>query len=497
MIIRIGSRQSALAQIQAYQVGSVLTQKFKHIQVEYNFRESLGDKNLHDPLWKLPEKGVFTEDFHQDLTSGSVDMIVHSWKDLPTAVREETLIAATLPRADARDLLLFKKKTSQDLKDIVILSSSPRREYNLTEFFMEHWPWPLERVQFKPVRGNIQTRVRKLLEDSEAQGLIIAKAALDRLLLSEERFASEKAQVLSYLDPLNFSILPLSLNPGAAAQGAIAIEVLRSRKDLLSLLTQINHEKTFSEAQHERDILAQTGGGCHQKLGISAQKFEFGTVLSVRGDLDTTGKKRLYTIERALKPIKKFKKDESLVVNSQLVAAVRVPKKISIPEFANALLIAKPQAWTEDVEKFYQKFKPVIWAAGTSTWKALTQKGVWVSGCNDGLGKNTPTGLQHLTSTELKWFKITHDKALRASNDLGSYSIVFDYDWKELKSKKAIFWSAAIFFEEALNVCPEWILSSDVLHFCGPGSTFERLSQSVKVHVCLNEEDWRTSWIEE
>ena len=96
-MIKISSRQSALAKIQAYQVGQTL-ESASGSPVEYLFRESLGDKNLTDPLWKMPEKGVFTEDFYIDLIKNQTDMVVHSWKDLPTEIKPETKIAATLPR---------------------------------------------------------------------------------------------------------------------------------------------------------------------------------------------------------------------------------------------------------------------------------------------------------------------------------------------------------------------------------------------------------------
>src|SRR5690606_12634019 len=109
MKLRIAARSSDLARIQAISVGEALLESSRaagaRLEIEYAFRQSLGDANLHDPLWKMPEKGVFTEDFRDDLLSGACDLVVHSWKDLPIDARSETMIAATLPRADLRDLL--------------------------------------------------------------------------------------------------------------------------------------------------------------------------------------------------------------------------------------------------------------------------------------------------------------------------------------------------------------------------------------------------------
>ena len=116
MRLRIASRQSDLARIQAYEVARALKSVQNDLEIEMHFSESLGDKNLTDPLWKMPGKGVFTADLTEDLIQGRADMVVHSWKDLPVEDRIETEIVASLPRADARDFLLFKKTSQNKLK---------------------------------------------------------------------------------------------------------------------------------------------------------------------------------------------------------------------------------------------------------------------------------------------------------------------------------------------------------------------------------------------
>src|SRR5437868_7218624 len=162
----------------------------------------------------MPEKGVFTEDFVQDLLDGKTDMVVHSWKDLPTAPRVGTKIVATLPRADQRDLFLFKKSSEARVRstgELNVFSSSPRRAYNLEGFLKDHLPYNLSKVQFHNVRGNIQTRVRKMLEDASVDGLIVAKAAIDRLLTVKAAEFNETRQFLrETLKELNWVVLPLS-----------------------------------------------------------------------------------------------------------------------------------------------------------------------------------------------------------------------------------------------------------------------------------------------
>src|SRR5258707_1002411 len=109
MRVTIASRRSDLARVQAYQVGEALQIAHPQIEINYSFHESLGDRNQNDPLWQMPEKGVFTQDFRKGLLRGDFDLVVHSWKDLAIEDDPETEIAATLPRADARDLLLVPK----------------------------------------------------------------------------------------------------------------------------------------------------------------------------------------------------------------------------------------------------------------------------------------------------------------------------------------------------------------------------------------------------
>src|SRR5436305_9043730 len=109
MRVTIASRRSELARIQALQVGEALRATHPLLEINYSFRESLGDKNQNDPLWQMPEKGVFTQDFREGLLRGEFDLVVHSWKDLPIEPDPETEVITTLSRADARDLLLVPR----------------------------------------------------------------------------------------------------------------------------------------------------------------------------------------------------------------------------------------------------------------------------------------------------------------------------------------------------------------------------------------------------
>src|SRR5207253_10357821 len=119
----------------------------------------------------------------------------------------------------------------------------------------------------------------KMMEDPAVDGLIVAKAAIDRLLtVKAAEFQETRAFLRETLQNLEWVVLPLSVNPNAAAQGALAIEIKNGRSDLEKILSQIDCRETFVSAQKERDTLASYGGGCHQKIGVAVLKRPYGDV---------------------------------------------------------------------------------------------------------------------------------------------------------------------------------------------------------------------------
>ena len=274
--LKIVSRKSPLARIQAQLVAEKISQSSPHIQIQHLYKTTLGDADLNTPLNKMPDIGVFTNDIREDLLSGTADIAVHSWKDLPVELEEGTTILGTLERADMRDMVFLKKESMQK-KDLVILSSSPRREKNLSNFLPMALPFETN-ISFKDVRGNIHTRLRKLIEGQE-DALVVAKAAIDRFIESKsDEFKNEKEELLEMVESLNWMILPLSQNPCAAAQGALAIEARQNDEAVKEIIAKISSQKDFNSVEIERSILKSYGGGCHQKIGVSNQSLKNGNV---------------------------------------------------------------------------------------------------------------------------------------------------------------------------------------------------------------------------
>ena len=504
MRLVLAARRSELARIQAFQVGRTLQNAHPQISIEYSFHESLGDKNQNDPLWQMPEKGVFTQDLREGLLAGRYDLVVHSWKDLAIEDDDETVIAATLPRADLRDLMLVRRDRWEEVRRtgrMTILTSSPRRSYNLDSFLRTALPPRIEELTFEPVRGNVPTRVRKMWNPG-ADGLIVAKAALDRLLEApEEEFAATKVPLRNALSQCLWMVLPLRANPCAPAQGALAVEIKSSRPELRERLAAINCAETFATAQREREVLRGYGGGCHQKIGVSVLRRSYGEITLLRGLTDdgatlndhrlAASRPRPARVERDLLwPLKPTDSDWFK----------REPIPATIPH--SPLWIAKADALPEDASISDSQ---MVWASGLKTWERLARRAVWVNGCAEGLGEHENPRIETIAGTEVQWTKLTHADAPAGSAGilpapgsehdalvnmqvLPTYRLVPKDSSPDLQGKHYFFWSSGSSFERALQLHP-WMKS--MTHFCGPGNTQRTLQRhGVEPHVFLDHDQW-------
>lgn len=483
MRVVIASRKSDLARIQAYTVGQSLQKANPDLKIQFYFRESLGDINAKDPLWKMPEKGVFTEDFHQGLLSGEWDMVVHSWKDLPILHRQGTQIVATLPREDVRDLLLVKS-SFQGGDTMQIFTSSPRREYNLGRSLQSLLPWPLKTLEFQPVRGNILTRIRKLLQ-SEAQGLVVAKAALDRILSTESifdsadltnEFSTARQELRQALAELKWMVLPIQLNPPAAAQGALAVEIKNDRDDLKALFQKIHCPETFACVEKERQMLQSWGGGCHQKIGVSVLQKKYGRITLAQGQSDQGHAIDIFDFapqeQQTRTSFTYFPRtpQEGLWFD-------RHPESVD-PEWikCNAHYVSKAEALPLTVRPIEES---LIWTSGIKTWQHLAQRGLWVNGSSESLGEDEDFRLQSLDALAAtrQWAKWTHSQGEPSPG----YKIIHSYRLTPRETPPQLspetdnfFWMSGSSFEQAVSLYP-WLINKT--HWSGPGHTHQRLQQ--------------------
>ncbi len=246
--IRIGTRGSQLALYQAEKVKATLQQIFPELQVELEIIKTKGDKILDVALSKIGDKGLFTKEIENALIDGSVDLAVHSLKDLPTTLPEGLKLGAVLERGEFRDALVsVTGKTLARLKSgDVVATSSLRRIAGLLKLN--------DQIIIKDIRGNVNSRLKKM-EEGYCDAMIMAAAGLQRLGL--EKYITE------IIDPE--VILP------AVSQGAIAIETRIGDSEIETLMAKLNHFETWEAIVAERAFLAKLQGGCQVPLGCFSE----------------------------------------------------------------------------------------------------------------------------------------------------------------------------------------------------------------------------------
>jgi len=242
--IIIGSRGSSLALQQSHHIRNLLQSAHPHLGVEIKTIQSLGDNQQETPLPEIGAKGLFTAEIESELLSQKIDLAVHSLKDLPSTLPDGLKYIGSPKREDARDVFISHKWRS--LEDApaksIIASGSTRRKAQFLEVRSD--------LEFRDLRGNIETRLNKLKTEGW-DGIIMAAAALHRLNMSD--------QITRYLDPLQF--VP------AVGQGAIGLEIKQGREELEKLLDSIIDIESTQCCQAERLFLSRLEGGCSSAIG--------------------------------------------------------------------------------------------------------------------------------------------------------------------------------------------------------------------------------------
>jgi len=243
----IGTRGSKLALSQTNQIKSALLTALPGLQVEIRTIRTTGDKILDTALSKIADKGLFTKEIENHLLDGSIDLAVHSFKDLPTTIPSGLTIAAIPPRVDSADVLISKNNLSLDQLPpaALVLTGSLRRRAQL----LHHNP----DLNVQDIRGNVPTRLRKL-DESNAHALVIAAAGLIRLGLQN--------RITQRLNPSQF--LP------ACGQGALALEIRADDDQTRQLVAALEDPESRTTATAERTVLHQLQGGCQIPIGAHA-----------------------------------------------------------------------------------------------------------------------------------------------------------------------------------------------------------------------------------
>ena len=477
--IVLGARASVLAQVQARLVGDALLARHPGLKIEYSFLTSPGDRELDAPLPELLRKGGFTGNLGVALRANAIDVAVHLWKDLPFATNPVTHIAATLPRADARDLLLVKRSWMSGTRgELRVLSSSARRRTNLSGFLQWALPVKAPRVTFVLARGDCEARLAQLM-DGEAAALVVAKANVDWLLESTaEEFAGLRARVREVLDACELMVLPLALNPTAPGQGALALEIRRDRGDLAELLAGINDEATFGRVIAERARISSTGDEDHP-LGVSIVPVHCGEIEFTRGQ------KGGHWIQSA--ELRRHDSPLPPAVNEQAVWTGdegsadryrRVALQVRHDQFADArigLFVARSEAWPDG---YTPRPGQVVWSAGIDTWRRLAARGIWVHGSDESLGERGAATLKGLFPRVQRWVKFSHENGFDSpfSERIATYRLERCAPLADLSGRTHFYWRSGAQFYDYLQANPE---IRGAWHGCGPGNTFSMIRAAI------------------
>ncbi len=273
--IRIGTRESQLAVWQATQVKDLLEKE--GFTSELVFIKSEGDIDLKTPLYEMGVQGVFTRSLDIALLNHKIDLAVHSMKDVPTQLPEGIMQAAVLKRGPVRDLLVYKNELNflGATTPADIATSSIRRKAQWLHKYPTH--------HLHNLRGNVNTRLRKLAEESW-DGAIFAQAGLERI-----NVRPEKSIVLNWMLP-------------APAQGAILIACRSDDEVSFSCCQPLNDEETALCTRIERDFLRTLLGGCSTPISALAE-VEEGDVYFIGELLSLDGRQKV-AIEKIL-PVEK------------------------------------------------------------------------------------------------------------------------------------------------------------------------------------------------
>ncbi len=245
----IATRTSDLALWQAYHIKDRIEKSYPDIKVELNKIVSRGDKILDKPLALVGGKGHFTKELEDEMLAGNAHLAVHSLKDVPTYIPKGLELVSITQRQDQSDVFLSHKyKSLEELpRGAIIGTTSLRRRMQLLSKRPD--------LKVKDLRGNVNTRLRKLSE-GQYDAIILAWIGLNRLDLLKDIPYTQKL-------PLDMMIPPMG-------QAALGIEIVSNNEKIREIALSVNDENTFLCTKAERDFISKIGAGCSAPVACNA-----------------------------------------------------------------------------------------------------------------------------------------------------------------------------------------------------------------------------------
>src|SRR5665213_3411055 len=511
-VLKLGTRRSALARAQSAGAAREFEALHPGLTVELIGIETRGDRIQDRPLSSVDGKEFFTAEIDAALLAGTVDFTVHSYKDLSLERLPRLKLAAVPRRQQPHDIVVFAADVTERLAggfELAIGTSSPRR--------MSFAPEVLKRVlprtatgapaglRLVELRGNVDSRLRRLHEPRGSaralDGIVLAFAGLARLWADE----AGRPLLERLFSPLPRMVLPLSACPAAPAQGALAIECREEDGATAQWLAAMDHAPTRRAVDAERALLAERGGGCHQRFGATQIEVpDLGTLLYLREDpgepqLRWTPAAPLVTPGPSVRAWDGSRAARSAIEPIEAGIAVSLARLPATP----ALFVAHARALPEQVLGVINSASH-IWVPGLSTWQALAERGLWVEGCADGLGVALLEPLLQEPLLQLpplqQWTVLTHAAAAggwSAGQAIASY--------RHCESTEAAAETAAAPPSDATHVYwhssaqfDRWgaRIAGQAQHACAPGKTYQHLlrARAQNLRMFPSAVQWR-AWL--
>lgn len=498
---KIGTRGSLLAVTQSTLIKNEC-ERLSGEKFELVLIKTQGDEITSKPLWQLEGKDFFTKELDEALLRGDVDFVIHSYKDLGSERPQGIKLAAVTERRFAHDILIIAQSTIDKLKDwsgdFVVGTSSPRRIVNLTRSLSDYIPGS-PKIHCETLRGNVNSRIRKLKE-GQYHAITLALAGIERLAHTEK----SAAELKELLEGMNYFVLPQSVFPSAASQGALGIEMQENRQDdgkLLGILSKLAHPRTVEEVYRERKAFKEYGGGCHLAVGIHVKKIGEDFLHVHAGEVD--GKR----IDQRWMENSQYPKvagklfvglpsgSEPEIVYDEFLTKVPETKNL---ELTNKHLFVTSRYCIDSLKASSQP--QGLWAAGTKSAQMLAKAGFWVNGTSDSLGTEDLKALKTSRALQMihphlnqEWNILTHHMG---TSDLGTVigcyerveNKVSEEYHQKLKEVGACYWTSYPQYQAFMNRFPEL---QEAHHFCGMGKTWQEFQAAgVKVHTVASMEEF-------
>jgi hydroxymethylbilane synthase len=503
------------------------------VKVELVGIDTRGDKILDVSLRNVQGKEFFVAELDEALSSGRVDLCVHSMKDLSLERPEQFTLAAIPRRENPRDVILFGPGVMDKLragKRLRIGTSSPRRLENIPAFLKRALPrfgavsgtaaaaaasgggrvaeGGEPDVELVEIRGNVNTRLGRVHEaegtERALDGVVLAFAGLIRLWADE----AGRAELSQLLRGVRWMVLPLRESPAAPAQGALAVECRAPTTPqdarVLEIIKRLHHAETAARVARERQLLAEWGGGCHQRFGATAiGTRDLGDVMYVRG-AKPDGEFVEETRWDAPAPVGDVAREQvwdGMEHRARGVAG-KVPGTAVID--GAAIFVAHARGLPEE-SRIAEDAR--VWTSGAPSWYRLAARGVWVEGCAEGFGLELARPILAekvlgLPEFGPAWTVLTHDQAAEGwTGAAGSARVVATYQvpralasgdgsGAQLATARHIYWGSGSQYDEYAR-----FVAPGARHCCGPGKTAAHLrARGVEPTVFPSAEEWR-KWL--